>query len=66
MTDMADKKETYQQDLYGAQDVKGSSKGGSQVQTNTHRSPKFWTQWSGDHVIRATSCKYREAQLDLL
>lgn len=47
----------YQQDLYGAQDVQWSSEGGSQVETKTHRSSKFWSQWPGDHVVRAASCK---------
>lgn len=45
---------TYQQNLYGAQYVHGSSEGGSEVETETHRSSELWTQWSGDHVVRAT------------
>ncbi len=55
---------TYQQNLYGAQYVHGSSEGGPKVETETHCSSKLWTQWSGDHVVWATGFWEMKSWLD--
>lgn len=46
---------SYQEELYGPQDVHGSSECGPQVETDSHCSPKLWTQRTGYHVVGASS-----------
>ena len=57
---------TYQQNLYGAQYVHGSSEGGSQVETETHCSSELWTQRSGDHIVGAARCGDILPRLDFI
>lgn len=46
---------THQQNLYGPQNVHGSSKRCSKIEAEPHSPPKLWPQRSGDHVVRSTS-----------
>lgn len=48
---------THQEELYGPQDVHGSSVCGPQVETDPNRTAEFWAQGARNHVVGASGCK---------